>query len=171
MSALATPVVTATIRADVIAVRPLTQSDRAALAFTLHHLGERSRYQRYLASWIDIERRELDRLLTVDHWHHEVLIACHVAPRIPVGVAEYVRGATFDTAELAVSIADDWQRHGIGTQLVDALRERALAVGIRTFTASALHENRGARMLLGGLGRVQLFSSDGPVATWTVSLV
>jgi GNAT superfamily N-acetyltransferase len=167
MSALATP---STAAASAIMVRPLTPSDRAALAFALRHLGERSRYQRYLASGIDIERRELGRLLTVDHWHHEVLIACHVAPRIPVGVAEYVRGATFDTAELAVSIADDWQRRGIGTQLVDDLRERALSAGIRTFTASALRENRGARALLGGLGPMELLGADGPVASWAVTL-
>lgn len=167
MSALATAMPRG---APAIAVRPLTSYDRPALAFALRHLGERSRYQRYLHAGVDIERRELSRLLAVDHWHHEVLIACHLAPRIPVGVAEFVRGERFDTAELAVAVADDWQAHGIGSQLIDALRDRALAAGIRMFTASALRENRGARSLLAQLGPVQLLSADGPVATWAVPL-
>ena len=110
-----------------------------------------SRCRRYASCGPPI-RREVARLTDVDHWHHEVLIAFHVHPRIPIGVAEYVRTDRFDTAELAIAISDDWQRHGVGRALVRELRLRALDAGIRSFTATALFDNRGALALIHELG-------------------
>jgi acetyltransferase len=153
-----------------LVVRPLTPADRRAVAFALRHLGERSRYQRYLTGSPQLDGRELDRLLTVDHWHHEVLIAFHGTPRIPLGVGEYVRSDAFDVAELAVAVADDWQRHGVGAALTAALRERALAAGIRRFSASVLRDNRAAVALLHRLGDVRRLPGGGPVAELVVSL-
>jgi GNAT superfamily N-acetyltransferase len=100
-------------------------------------------------------RREVARLTGVDHWHHEVLIACHTHPRIPIGVAEYVRGASFDVAEIALAIADDWQRQGVGRALARELSARARRAGIRTFEATTLYDNQGALGLLRGLGAVE----------------
>jgi GNAT superfamily N-acetyltransferase len=153
-----------------IAVRELTAGDRAALAFALRHLGERSRYQRYLTGMPDLTGRELARLLAVDHWHHEVLIALHSPPRIPVGVAEYVRGEDFESAELAVAVADDWQHHGVGAALAEEIAHRARAAGIRRFTATLLRDNQAALALLRRLGEVERVRSDGPVMELAVTL-
>jgi GNAT superfamily N-acetyltransferase len=153
-----------------IEIRPLTQSDRAAVAFALRHLGERSLYQRYLVGTGPPVRREVARLTDVDHWHHEVLIAFHVHPRIPIGVAEYVRTDRFDAAELAIAIADDWQRHGVGRALVRELRLRALNSGIRHFNATALFDNHGAAALIRELGEVQSTFAGGGATELTVPL-
>jgi len=52
------------------------------------------------------------------------------------GIARYVRDADDpQTAEIAVTIIDDWQGRGLGTELVAQLSERARAEGIRRFTA------------------------------------
>jgi L-amino acid N-acyltransferase YncA len=45
------------------------------------------------------------------------------------------------------------QRHGVGSGLLRALRERAIAAGIRRFTATMLPDNRGADALARALGR------------------
>jgi GNAT superfamily N-acetyltransferase len=135
-----------------IEIRPLTHSDRAAVAFALRHLGERSLYQRYLVSYGPPIRREVARLLSVDHWHHEVLLAFHAHPRIPIGVGEYVRADTFDVAEIAIAIGDDWQHQGVGRALMRELRLRALAAGIRRFSATTLYENHAALALIRELG-------------------
>lgn len=153
-----------------IVVRQLTDGDRPALAFALRHLGERSRYQRYLTGTPDLAGRELARLLSVDHWHHEVLIALHTPPRIPVGVAEYVRGEDFESAELAVAVADDWQRHGVGVALAQGVAERALAAGIRRLTATLLRDNLAALALLRRLGEIDRIQADGPVIELSVAL-
>jgi acetyltransferase len=129
---------------DPLVIRPLTRSDRAAVAFAFAHLGENSRYQRYLTGMPRLPPRELQRLLSVDHWHHEALIAWSSLPRKPVGITEYVRLEDFDLAEVAVAVVDDWQRRGVGRALMTALSSRAAAAGVRWFTASMLSSNKGA---------------------------
>lgn len=151
-------------------IRALTRSDRAAVDFALRHLGERSLYQRYLVGNGPPIRREIARLMTVDHWHHEVLIAFHTHPRIPIGVAEYVRAASFDVAEIAIAIADDWQHQGVGRAIAEELRRRALDAGVRVVNATALYENRGALQLLRGLGEVEQRHVGGGAIELSVAL-
>jgi RimJ/RimL family protein N-acetyltransferase len=141
-------------------IREVTAADRAALAYVFDHLGEQSRYQRFLSINSELGARELDRLIDVDHWHHEALIACSPIPRAPIGVARYVRGEEFDLAELAIAVVDDWQRRGVGAQLALALRDRALRAGIRRFTATMLSSNRGALALARRLGPCAVIRAD-----------
>jgi acetyltransferase len=131
-----------------IVIRQLVQADRHALSFVLHHLGRRSRYLRYFGPNPNLPR-EVERLTSSDHWHHEVLIAYSPVPRRPIGVAEYVRLDEFNLAELAIVVADDWQRRGVGRALLEALRPRAMATGVSRLTMSMLSDN--AAML--GLAR------------------
>jgi acetyltransferase len=151
-------------------IRELTHSDRAAVEFALRHLGERSRYQRYLFSSGPPVGREAARLLNVDHWHHEVLIAFSCCPRVPIGVAEYVRTDDFEQAEIAIAIGDEWQRQGAGRALMGELRRRALKAGIRRISATALHENLGAVSLLHGLGPAQAHHAGAGVSEFSVAL-
>jgi GNAT superfamily N-acetyltransferase len=133
-------------------IREVTPADRAAVAFSLEHLGLTSRHQRYLAATPRVWPRELDRLMTVDHWHRETLIAFSLVPRAPVGVAEYVRLESFDVAEVAIAVVDRWQHHGVGRALMDALRERAFAAGIRHFEVTLLRDNKRALALARTVG-------------------
>lgn len=136
-----------------ITIRELLPSDRPAVAFTFRHLGERSRYQRFLTTKPALAPRELDRLLDVDHWHHEALIAYSPSPRAPIGIGRYVRlDDDYEAAEIAIAVVDGWQCRRVGTALLDTLRERALLAGIRHFTASMLRDNAGARALAAHLG-------------------
>ena len=136
-------------------IRPLTPGDRRAIAFSFRRLGERSRYQRFLAPVHELSSLQLDRMTRVDHWHHEGLIAYSPPPRSPIGLAEYVRLDTFDEAELAIAVVDAWQRRGVGSALAAALRDRALAAGIRRLRATVLAGNHGALALARGLGEVR----------------
>lgn len=133
-------------------IRELSPADRFALAFCFQRLGERSRYQRYLGAKPTLSPRELDFFVDVDHWHHEAVIAWSPVPRTPVGAAFYVRTQRFDTAEVAIDVVDARQRAGVGRALLGALRERALAAGIRRFTGTLLADNAGALALARQLG-------------------
>jgi GNAT superfamily N-acetyltransferase len=137
-----------------IAVRPLAPSDRRALLFGFAHLSDRSRYQRFLGAVPELRGSQLERLMAVDHWHHEALVAWATGPRRPVAVARYVRAeGDFDLAEVAVAVCDDWQRRGIGRLLAAELGAAARRAGIRSFAGTLLADNRAALRLAAGLGR------------------
>ena len=89
----------------------------------------------------------MSRLLDVDHWHHEALIAYSPPPRAPIGIARYIRLDDFDAAEVAIEVADGWQHQGVGIALLVALTERARSAGIRRFHMSMLRDNVAARAL------------------------
>jgi RimJ/RimL family protein N-acetyltransferase len=135
-----------------ITIRELLPSDRRAVAFAFAHLSAQSRYQRYFSPKDELAPRELVRLMSVDHWHHEALIAFSPSPRAPIGIARYVRLDDFEAAELAIEVVDDWQHRGVGTALMAALSERARAAGIRRFHVSMLRGNHAARALVRKLG-------------------
>ena len=131
-----------------IAIRPLERRDRAVLRFGFEQLSPQSRYGRYHGFKPALTEPDLARLLRVDHWHHEALVGWSAAPRRPVGVARYVRAEQFDAAEVAIEVADAWQRRGVGRILVAELARRAHAAGIRRFRAVVLPENRAALALV-----------------------
>jgi RimJ/RimL family protein N-acetyltransferase len=63
----------------------------------------------------------------------------------PIGIARLVRDG--DTAEVAFAVADEWQGRGVGTILVERLRDDARAAGIRHLRAEVMADNAPARAL------------------------
>ena len=59
-----------------------------------------------------------------------------------VAVANYVRLRDPSLAEAAFAVADEHQKRGIGTRLLERLADRAGRVGIERFVAEVLPENR-----------------------------
>ena len=73
-------------------------------------------------------------------------------PGTPIGGARYVRVGD-DAAEVAVTIRDDFQRKGVGTQLLNILIEEARRDGVRRLIA---HVDANNRAVLGLLNRYPL---------------
>lgn len=153
-----------------ITIRELLPSDHRAVAFAFAHLSAKSRYQRYFSPKDELAPRELARLMSVDHWHHEAMIAFSPSPRTPIGVARYVRLDDFEAAEVAIEVVDDWQHRGVGTALLAALSERARGAGIRHFHVSMLRGNRGARALLSHFAPATVLAAAGNVVELSYSL-
>jgi len=85
-------------------------------------------------------------VLRTDHHDREAVAATDGGE--VVGVAQYVRLGGSREADMAIVVADDWQRQGIGTRLVAALAERARAEGITAFTVDIQGDNYGALRLM-----------------------
>jgi acetyltransferase len=99
----------------------------------------------------------LDYLTDIDHNDHEALVALAPGSREIIGLARFVRdAATPDTAELAIAVADAWQRRGLAHVLLDELAKRATEVGIGCFTAEILADNTPTLALLHRLGTPDL---------------
>lgn len=70
-----------------------------------------------------------------------------------LGVARYIRSADdAELAEVAVTVADDWQGRGLGRALLDRLTHRARREGVRRFSALVQGDNRASLGLLEGVG-------------------
>jgi MFS family permease/GNAT superfamily N-acetyltransferase len=103
---------------------------------------------------------ELRYFADVDHHDHEALGALDQADGRGVGIARYVRDAVDpQAAEVAVTVVDDWQGRGLGTELLAQLSDRGRQEGIRRFTAVVTADNAAAAALLRNV------SAD-PVRTW-----
>jgi GNAT superfamily N-acetyltransferase len=127
-----------------IAVRPIEPGDRERLHRAFHRLSPESRYRRFFAPLNDLSERDLSYLTEFDHHDHEALAALDPTTEEIVGVARYVRGEEPHLAEASIVVADDWQRRGVATALLERLAPLAREAGITHFVALILSENQDA---------------------------
>jgi RimJ/RimL family protein N-acetyltransferase len=147
-----------------VSTRPIEPADRDALADGFARLSARSRYLRFLGPKPTLSPRELTYLTEVDHVGHEAIVAFDEAGDRMVGVARYaVWQGSDDTADVAVTVADDWHGRGLGTALVADVLQRARANGIKRLTGSTMWDNAAAAALLRRLGFRAVGSGDGAI--------
>lgn len=110
-------------------------------------------------------------LVEVDQCEHVAWLG--VAGATPVVEARFARRRDDpSTAELAFAVHPRWRRRGLADTAVRALGVVAGAMGVTTFAADALPDNRGSIALLRSLGMTTGFDSGwivahGPVPEWT----
>jgi RimJ/RimL family protein N-acetyltransferase len=132
-----------------VLIRPVRRADAALLAGGFARLSARSRRLRFLSPKKELSSAELGYFTDVDHHDHEALGALDHADGRGVGIARYIRDAADpQAAEIAVTVIDDWQGRGLGTELVAQLSERARSEGIRRFTALVAADNPAMARLL-----------------------
>lgn len=136
-----------------VLVRPVRADDAPLLADGFSRLSAESRRLRFLTGKSALSEAELEYFTTVDHHDHEALAALQPDDGRGVGIARYIRLADDpDAAEVAVTVVDDWQGRGLGTELLSQLTDRARQEGIRRFTALVAADNAAVVGLLHELG-------------------
>ena len=138
-----------------VRVRPILPSDKDRLREAFHRLSMESRIRRFMAPVAELTEGQLRYLTEIDYRDHMAWVALDPsAPEMPgIGVARYVRLAGEPSvAEAAVTVADEWQGRGVGTILIGLLTLSANEMGITTFRAYVLEENRPMLEILVGLG-------------------
>src|SRR5712691_1371214 len=89
----------------------LEPGDGPALRRLFYRLSPQTLYRRFHSPVVRPEQTHPERLLDVDHHDREAVVAL-VDGEI-VGVARYARWKGTSRADLAVVVADDWQRQGL----------------------------------------------------------
>ena len=139
---------------DAIVLRPLRAGERNPVLEVFSGLSERSRRLRFLGSKPRLLESDVRQLVDVDRAGHEAVAAVDRETGFTIGIARYVRDGDAPEAEIAFEVVDAWQGHGVGKQLVHALRGLARGEGILRFRALVAHGNEPALALVRGVGEV-----------------
>ncbi|MEW2357438.1 GNAT family N-acetyltransferase [Spirillospora sp. NPDC029432] len=127
--------------------RPYGIGDGDRLRRMSGRLSRKSLYTRFFAGTPRIPDTYAAQLAALDHWDREAMVALLDGEMI--GLAHYVRDrARPCRADLAVLVADPWQRHGLGRRLVAYLAALAQRRGITGFDADVILENREAMLAI-----------------------
>jgi RimJ/RimL family protein N-acetyltransferase len=137
-----------------VLIRPIRADDKRMLSDGLRRLSDDSVQRRFLTPKRSFSRAELRYLTEVDGRDHVALVAEYPAEPVRrlIAVARFVRLADDpEAAEVAITVADDWQRRGLGSRLSERLAEEARRLNIRRFTATMAADNVAAHRLMGKL--------------------
>jgi GNAT superfamily N-acetyltransferase len=105
-----------------VTLRPITPADKPLLAASFERLSEESRYRRFFTPMTNLSAAQLDYLVDIDHHDHEAIVAVDPISGEGLAVARYLRAnENAEAAEVAVTVADDWQGRGLGRALLDRL--------------------------------------------------
>lgn len=142
-----------------LSIRPIRPDDEARLAAFHRALSDATVHARYFSALklsTRIAHDRLSRICRSDPQQDFVLVAeapgtVDAEPEI-VAVGRLSRERGRNEAEIAILVADAWQRHGIGTELVRRLVAIGRTAGLDRIHADMLGSNPGMRRLAQAAG-------------------
>jgi RimJ/RimL family protein N-acetyltransferase len=135
--------VTATLDdGSTVEIRAQRPEDRELILAEVEHASTETLYHRFFAVKRTFSEREKQFFFDVDFVSHVVLVAVAKAE----GSLRIVGGSRFviitpGKAEVAFSVADDYQHHGLGGVLMHHITTIAREFGIKEFVAEVLSDN------------------------------
>lgn len=143
-----------TIAGEVVTIRPIRITDADMEAAFVRNLSPQSRHYRFLGGVNELSASEVSRLCDVDGKHSMAFVATvrHDGREIEIGVSRYAPNSKSDIREIAVTVADDWQRKGLGTMLMKQLIQAAGSSGVKHLYSIDLADNAAMRALAEDLG-------------------
>jgi GNAT superfamily N-acetyltransferase len=149
-------------RVTIRSVQP-ADADRFRAAFA--RLSAEARYSRFMASVSELSDAALARAVNPVHGREHALVA--ESEDAIVAAARYIVDAAGESCEFAVTVADDWQRMGVASRMLEALVGAATGAGLKSMYGYVLAANRPMLELARRLGFEVTSSEEGP----TVRLV
>lgn len=145
-------------------------------AEAFEQLGPESRHFRFFTAVRELPPNVIERLRDVDGTRNAAIVAFDAATTTddypegrPVGVARWMAN-TEGPPELSVTVIDEYQGHGVGSRLMDALLVLARKRGIRRILADVLRDNVAMRSLINRYRAVVQPSGDPLVVRYRVDV-
>ena len=137
-----------------VMVRPIRPADRQIEREFVQRLSDESKYFRFMGALRELNEAMLNRFTQIDYDRDMALIAvvCENGLETEIGVARYVVNADGTSCEFAVAVADAWQNHGVGSNLILSLVEVARARGLQIMEGVVLAGNHKMLELMLALG-------------------
>ncbi len=145
-----------------VLIRPMNPGDADAEREFITALSPQSRRYRFQEQIGEPSQEMVAKLVDVDHINDEAFVALSEESddtRI-VGVSRYAVCNDPLQCEIAVTVLDDWQGHGLGTLLMQRLIEAARERGIKRMVSLDFAENREMAHLAHHLGFVTATDPD-----------
>jgi acetyltransferase len=160
-----------------VLLRPIRPEDEPLMVRFHEALSERTVYLRYFHMENLTARTAHDRLLQkcfIDYDREMALVADYVDPETDrheiIGVGRLTKDPTNDAGEVAVLVADRWQKHGLGAELIARLIKVARDQNLSRVVANILPENQSMRALANRFGFKQEASDDPTLMIATLRL-
>lgn len=138
-----------------ITIRPIRPEDEPLMVQFHSTLSERSVYLRYFSSMTLRSRVEHERLVRIcfgDYDREMALVAEYTDPKTRqqaiLGVGRLIKLRGRNEAEVAVLVSDEWQRRGIGRELLQRAIAVARAENVARVSGELLRDNLGMQALL-----------------------
>ena len=125
-------------------VRSATEADEPALAAFFDKVSDEDRRFRFFTAGEHVSHEQLEPLIHTDHFRSDSFLAFDVATGELVASALLACDGPLDTAEIAVSIRQDYRGKGVGWALLDFLGLQAERRGVRRVIAIEARENHAA---------------------------
>ena len=128
-----------------IFIRPIKISDEPLLKDFVYSLSDQSMYRRFMSVRKDMPHERLQDLVIIDYTREVAILVFTTQDEkkeLILGVGRYYIDPGMHTAEVAFAVRDDYQKQGIGTELLAYLTYLAKREGLLGFTAEVLAENR-----------------------------
>lgn len=130
-------------------LRLLERGDESLIRRFYYRCSPVTVYRRFLLPVVPPADALVQRLIDVDHRDRDALVAFD--DHGIAGIARYAAAPGGNSYEVAIVVADDWQRKGLGRMLMRRLGHIARLRGIRSFHATILGDNRGAQAFMRSL--------------------
>jgi GNAT superfamily N-acetyltransferase len=138
---------------QMVTMRPIRPQDADRLQAYVRDLSAGTRRNRFLGALSELAPTQLDRLTRMRGPGELALLAFAGAGGSTHLIGEAVMvTAPRGRSEIALSVADAWQRRGLGTLLMQNLECRARMLGARHMFGEVLRGNTAMRALAGKVG-------------------
>jgi len=148
-----------------VSVRPIRPEDAEIEQDFVQNLSAESKYFRFMQSVDKLTPLMLARFTQIDYDREMALIAVtneHTPNAHILGVVRYVSNPDKQSCEFALTVADDWQKRGIGRQLMQRLMTVARDRGIEIMQGEVLSNNSKMLRLCERLGFRAARNADEP---------
>jgi GNAT superfamily N-acetyltransferase len=138
------PIGIAASAASLVWIRSAALRDLEGLSEHFGNLSQSSRHDRFMGPVSNIAKIAFDCLKHGERADRFTLVAetREQGRDTIIGEAAYGFDCEQEWGEFAISVADRWQRHGVGSALLDALQFRAISLGHFELFGESLKTNQ-----------------------------